>query len=241
MENLKENIKELEKINKENYKSEKYINDIQEKRTTAYNKNYDEFLEIESNIKNNKKEMFLNEIKIAIIKNNMHFLFKNDFEGIKAKILDYYENKNIGEKTRHKIEEEIQEYFQKNFDVKICCYVSITKDDYAYSMEIRFAFLSDEGYRSYILGYNEEYKIIFEKRKYNNYELKIYNYNNIVEYVEIKDLNKKAKETLKEYTKTKEKIEKLKTQQKELYHNFMDFQHGFLYDKIKIDTNISIY
>lgn len=241
MENLKENVKEIEKIQKEIYKLKENNIKLENIKVELYYNNYEEFTKNDNTIKNNKKKIELSQLKIAILKNNIYFLFKNDFEGIKTKILDYYENKNIGEKTRHKIEEEIQEYFKKNFDVKICCYVSMIKDDYEYSMEIRFAFLSDEGYRNYILGYNEEYKIIFEKRKYNNYELKIYNYNNICEYIELKELSKKAKELFKEYTKTKEKIEKLRTQQKELYHNFMDYQHGFLYNELKIDTNISIY
>ena len=117
----------------------------------------------------------------------------------------------------------------------------MTKDEYEYTMQIEFAFLTKENYRNYILGYNEEYKTVFEKRKYNNYELKIYNYNNIVEYVEIKDLNKKAKEIFREYEKTVEKIEKLRLQQKELYHNFADYIHGFIYNDLKIDTNLSIY
>lgn len=38
-----------------------------------------------------------------------------------------------------------------------------------------------------------------------------------------------------------EKIEKSRKQLKEVYHNFMDYQHGFLYYQFKIDTNINIY
>lgn len=241
MENLKENVKEIEKIQKEIYKLKESNNKLEDIKVNLYHNNYEQFTKNDNTIKNNKKKIEINNLKIAILKNNIHFLFKNDFEGIKTKILNYYENKNIGEKTRHKIEEEIQEYFKKNFDVKICCYVSMTKDDYEYSMEIELAFLTEEGYRNYILNYNEEYKIVFEKRKYNNYELKIYNYNNIVEYVEIKDLNKKAKEIFREYEKTQEKIEKLRLQQKEIYHNFTDYIHGFVYNNLTIDTKISIY
>lgn len=241
MENLKENIKEIEKINKENYKTKENIDKLTDKSTELYHKNYEQFKKNDEQIQKLKNKIEINKLKIAILKNNIHYLFRNDFEGIKAKILDYYENKNIGEKTKHKMQEEIQEYFKKNFDVKICCYIGIEKDDYKYEMKIEFAFLSDEGYRNYILGYNEEYKITFEKRKYNNYELKIWTCTNIVEYVEIKDLNKKAKEILKEYEKTQEKIEKLRLQQKELYHNFTDYIHGFVYNNLTIDTKISIY
>ena len=241
MENLKENIKELEKIKKENYKIKENNNKLELIKVELYHNNYEEFTKNDNIIKNNKKKIEINNLKIAILKNNIHYLFRNDFEGIKAKILDYYENKNIGEKTKNKIEEEIKKYFKDNYNVNICCYIGIEKDDYKYEMKIEFAFLSDEGYRSYTLEYNEEYKIIFEKRKYNNYELKIYNYNNIVEYVTIKDLNKKAKELFKEYTKTIEKIEKLKLQQKELYHNFTDYIYGFVYNNLTIDTKISIY
>ena len=241
MENLKENIKEMEKIQKEIYKLKESNNKLEYIKVELYHNNYEEFTKNDNTIKNNKKKIEVNQLKIAILKNNIHFLFRNDFEGIKAKILNYYENKNIGEKTKKKIEEEIKKYFKDNYNVNICCYISITKDDYEYSMEIRFAFLSDEGYRNYTLEYNEEFKITFEKRKYNNYELKIYNYNNIVEYVEIKDLNKKAKEIFREYEKAQEKIEKLRLQQKEIYHNLTDYLHGFVYYKLKIETNLSIY
>lgn len=241
MENLKENIKEIEKIQKEIYKLKENNNKLEDVKIELYHNNYDEFIKNDNIIKNNKKKIELNKLKIAILKNNIHYLFKNDFEGIKAKILDYYENKNIGEKTKKKIEEEIKKYFKDNYNVNICCYIEIIKNDYQYTMSIEFAFLSDEGYRSHILEYNEEFKITFEKRKYNNYELKIYNYNNICEYVEIKDLNKKAKEILKEYEKTQEKIEKLRIQQKELYHNLTDYLHGFVYNNLTIDTKISIY
>lgn len=241
MENLKENVKEIEKIKKEIYKLKESNNKLEDIKVELYHNNYEEFTKNDNTIKNNKKKIELNNLKIAILKNNIHFLFRNDFEGIKSKILDYYENKNIGEKTKKKIEEEIKEYFKKNYNINICCYIGIEKDDYRYKMEIEFAFLTEEGYRNYILEYNEEYKIVFEKAKYNNYELKIYNYNNIVEYVEIKDLNKKAKELFKEYTKTIEKIEKLRLQQKELYHNFTDYIHGFVYNNLTIDTKISIY
>ena len=243
MENLKENVKEIEKIKKENYKIKENINTLNHVSTELYHKNYDEFKKNDETIKKYKNKIELNKIKIAILKNNLHYLLKMDFEGIKAKMLDYYENKKIGEKTKEKMQDEIKQYFKDNYNVNISCYITIDVNEYFnnYELTFNFGFLNNDGFKSYILEYNEDFKITFDKRKYNNYELQILYYNNIVEYIEIKDISQKAKELQKEYTKTVEKIEKLRIQQKELYHNFTDYIHGFIYNDLTIDTKLSIY
>ena len=192
-------------------------------------------------IKKCNEKLELNNLKIAILKNNIHYLFRNDFAPLEEKILNYWETKKIGEKTKEKIENEIKEYFQNNYNVNVSNYISIKNDYYSQEFEIVLYFLNDNNFKDFTLEYNEEFKIILSKSKYNNYELVKSYYSNIVEYVEIKDLNIKSKELFKEYNKTKEKIEKLRLQQKELYHNFVDYIHGFVYNELDIKTDLRIY
>ena len=243
MENLKENVKEIEKIKKENYKIKENIQKLENEFVESY-RTHDqkEILENEERqkkIKSLKNKIELNKIKVAILKNNIHYLFKNNFENseLKEKIIYIYENKNIGPVTKEKIENEIKTYFKEKYNVNISCYLSSEYN----GISLNFGFLDNNGYRNFILEYNEEFKITFAKHSYNNYELQVLYYNTIVEYIEIKDLKSKASELLKEYNKTKEKIEKLRLQQKELYHNFKDYIHGFVYNELEIDTNIRIY
>ena len=242
MENLKENIKKIEELKKENYNLKQKNDALIDKSTELYHKNYNEFKNNDDIIKQNKQKMQLNDLKITIVKNNLHYLFKQDFEALKEKMLNYYENKNIGEKTKEKIQNEIKEHFKNNYNVNIACYLSISKTDYEYSMIISFDFLNEQGYKDYnIFQYNEEFIIKFEKHKFNDYKLNISYSCNIIDYVELKELNKKANELLKEYSKTIDKIEKLRLQQKELYHNFDDKLQGLLFNKLNIDTTLRIY
>ena len=247
MENLKENIKEIERVQKENTKISEEIKAIESKMLESYRTHTEQEIlknnERSEKTKQLREKIEINQLKIAILKNNLHYLLKMDFENsdIKQKMIDIYETKAIGEKTREKMQNDMKDFYKNNYDVKISCYISFDNFLENKAMSFNIAFLNDEGYRSFILEYNEEFKITFEKRKYNDFNLEILYYNNIVEYVEIKDLNKKAKELYKEYKKTVEKIEKLRLQQKELYHNFIDFIHGFVYNQLDIKTNLHIY
>lgn len=247
MENLKENVQKIEELKKKNYQIKTKIDELVDISTELYHKNYDQFKINDKKIKNYKKQIELNNIKIAILKNNIHYLLKMDFEGIKGKILEYFINKKIGEKTKEKIENEIKEYFNNNYNIKIACYISsknkIYYDNSILNYKITFYFLNNDNYKSYILGYNEEFSIEFDielkENKENN--IKTYYYNNIDEYININNLNSKATELLKEYTKTVNKIEKLRKEQQELYHNFMDYQQAFLNYYFNINTKLNIY
>lgn len=242
MENLKENKIKIEELKRDNYNLKEKIKRLDEKTAYLYNNNYDEFLKNDETIKKYKKKIELNNLKIAILKNNIHYLFKNDFAPLEEKILNYWENKKIGEKTKEKIENEIKDFFKNNYDVNIGDYINVKNSSYySKSFEVVLYFLNDNNYRDFILEYNEDFKIEYSKSQHNNFELVKSYYNNIIEYVELKDLNNKAKELFKEYNKTKEKIEKLKLQQKELYHNFADYIHGFVHNELDIKTDLYIY
>lgn len=241
MENLKENIKEFNRIKKENYSIKEKIDNLVDQSTTLYHSNYEQFTANEKQIKQYKNKIELNKIKLAIIKNNLHYFLKMDFEGIKQKMIDIYETKTIGEKTREKMQNEIKAYYKENFNVNISCYISFDNFLENKCIVFTFSFLNDENYRSYELEYNEEFRINFEKRKCNNFELQVLYYNNIDHNINISDITKTAKDLQKEYTKTVEKIEKLRIQQKELYHNFTDYLQGFEHHICEIDTKLSIY
>lgn len=243
MENLKENVKKIDEIKKENWKLKEKNDQLNEFSTQLYHSNYEEFCKNEKTIKQNKEKMELNELKIAILKNNLHYLFKLDFKGIENKILAYYEKGKIGEKTKEKIANEIQEYFLQKYDVKIGCYCVIDYDfnNSRYELQIVLYFLNNEGFKDYTLNYNEEFKLLFGKYNFNNFETSVTYDKNIIEYVKIEELNAKARELKKEYEKTKKKIEELRNKQKELYHNFTDYLHGFVYNELPIETKISIY
>lgn len=241
MENLKENLKKIYDLKKENKKIEEDIKLLENNSIEIYHKGHDEFIQHNNIINNNKMKINLNNLKISILKNNIHYLFKMDLEGIKPKLLDYYENKKIGEKTKEKIKNEIEEYFKNNYNIKIGCYLQIESDSFSYIMKISLDFLNDDGYKDFTFGYDEQFEIEFAKHSYNNFETSINYHNNINEYIEIKDINKEANKLLKDYNKTVEKIEKLRLQQKELYHSFVDNLHGFVYNNLKIKTDLRIY
>ena len=241
MENLKENRNKIQELKQKNYniKKEREIFDSQAR--YLYNNDYEGHCENDKKIKKCNERMELNNIKIAILKNNIHYLFRNDFAALEEKMIDYWENKKIGEKTKEKIENEIKDFFKNNYDVNIRGYVSVKNDYYSQEFKVTLYFLNEDNCKDYTLNYNEEFEIIYSKSKYNDYELVKSYYSNIVEYIEIKDIEQEAKKLLKDYNKTKEKIEKLRLQQKELYHNFSDYVHGFVYNELDIKTDIRIY
>lgn len=222
MENLKENVKKIEEIKKENWKLKEKNDQLNKLQTQLYHSSYEEFCKNDKTIKQNQEKMELNKLKIAILKNNLHYLLQLDFKGIENKILTYYEKGKIGEKTKEKIANEIKEYFLQKYDVKIgyYCVIDYGSNNSSYELKIVLYFLNSEDSRDYVLNYREEFEILLGKYNFNNWETSVTYDKNIIEYV---------------------KIEELRNKQKELYHNFTDYLHGFVYDELHIETKISIY
>lgn len=243
MENLKENIKKIEEIKKESWKLKEKNDQLNKLQTQLYHSSYEEFCKNDKIIKQNKERMELNKLKIAILKNNLHYLLQLNFKGIENKIISYYEKGKIGEKTKEKIANEIKEYFLQKYDVKIGCYCVIDygSNNSRYELKIVLYFLNSEDFRDYVLNYREELEILLGKYNFNNWEISVTYDKNIIEYVKIEELSTKARELKKEHKKAKKKIEELRNKQKELYHNFADYLHGFVYDELHIETKISIY
>jgi hypothetical protein len=241
MENLKENIEKIKKIQKQNYILKENIKISEQASIRFYESNQEEFKKQNEKIKKDKNKIELNNLKIAILKNNLHYLLKVDFLGIQNKMIEYYEKAKIGVKTKEKIEEELKKYYKDNFNVDIGCYLTTENTRYSSEFKLTIYFLNNEGFKDFVLGYNEEFAITFQKWEYNNFELSVSYYHNIDEYVNLENVDKKATELLKEYNKTKEKIEKLRLKQKEYYHNFKDYIQGFTSYQLDINSNLHIY
>ena len=134
------------------------------------------------------------------------------------------------------------QYFRKNFSENVTCYISFLSNyNGPYGLKFSLDFLTNEGYKSYILEYNETFYIEFNKYSYNDYKLTFTYYHNIANYIELKELNTEAKRLQKEYNNTVKKIEALTLKQKELYHNFTDYLQAFTYNTLNIKTDITIY
>lgn len=242
MENLKENYNKILQLNKANYKLKKENEALLENATQLYHNNIEEYKKRDLQIKKNKETEKLNKIKIALLKNNIQYLFKMDFEGIKTEIINVYNTKNIGEKTKEKLQNIVKEYFKNNFDINISCYINhISNYSGPLGLEISLDFLNEEGFKSFVFSYDQVFRITFMKHNYNNYELEISYYNNIDHYIPIEDITKEAKKLINEHNKAKKQIEKLYNTQKEIYHEFTDYLNGFLYEELKLEEKLLLY
>lgn len=237
---LKKNIEKIQELKRKNYELKEKNKNLNEKTRILYHNNYDEFLKNDQIIKNNKKQIEINNIKIAIAKNNIHFLLRNFMEILKNDIIPIYEKQKIGDKTKEKIINNIKTYFLEKCGVNVGGYITIETgwNNSRYEMKITLYFLQKEGYKDFTLEYNEEFNAVFTKEEENT---NITYYRNIVEFVEINEIDQKAKKLYKEHKKAIEKINKLKDQQKILYHEFTDYLQGFLYNELEIETKINIY
>lgn len=242
MENLKENYNKILQLNKANYKLKKENEALLENATQLYHNNIEEYKKRDLQIKKNKEIEKLNNIKIALLKNNIQYLFKMDFEGIKTEIINVYNTKNIGPKTKEKLQNIIKDYFKNNFNVNISCYINyISNYSGPLGLEITLDFLDKEGYKSFVFSYDQVFRITFMKYNYNNCELVVSYYNNIDHYIPIEDIAKEAKKLIKEYNKAKKQIEKLYNMQKEIYHGFTDYLNGFLSENLKLEEKLLLY
>lgn len=233
-----DNNKKINNINKEN----KILNnEIVEK----WNKNNEEAKKLNEKYKNNKKQIDILNVENAILKDNIYYLLKNDFEILfKNKLDEIFENEKSNKKHFDKLIEYIKEYYKKQ-DILISCYIRNNSTDYKRNITLTIDFLNDEGFKSYVpFNYNEIFTIEIEKyfnNPYNdNYRNKNISYNyNVACFVE--DTKKEAKRLLKEKEKTEQKIEKLRLQQKELYHNFNDYLTISTSELLHLKSDISIY
>lgn len=252
MENLKENLQELKSIDKKIARLDAKIKElIETDRNIFRQNNYTEFL---AQVEKNENEIKALKSKIetlgtqkSIIKNNIHYLFKIDLQGIETDIINELKTKRIGDKTKEKLENKIKDFFKDNYGVNVGGY--ILNDGFAgvgkTAYKLTLYFLTKEGYKDYSLGYNEEFEKTYELVTAENNldaEEEAFRYNHKIDnYVEIAETLKLAKQLQKEHKKAKAEIEKLRQKQKEIYHNFRDNLQGFTYYNLNIETDLHIY
>lgn len=245
----------LQKANRELHDKQRYFwednkasLDIME----LYESKKEEYANLENETKKNAEKLDVLENTINIIKNNLkiriNYILRND---LKEKLLKYT-TKNIGDKTKEKIIEEVENYFKNEFDMIVSFNFwdvqtwNNTKENsitfsIAESYELQKGYY-DKEYKAYknILQVNNNKNIEFHLYTLNNAE-NISRYDNIEEYneingkyyklidyindlqiVEFEKIDTYAKEIVKERKKTIEKIEKAK---KELNALFDSFNH----------------
>lgn len=200
----------------------------------------------------NKKLLLLDNkinqktIEKNLIYNNIIYLFYKNYHNNIINIMEKYQNKNIGEKTKEKIQEELKELLKQD-NIFTSVYYSFGR--YSHDIyELNFTIYENEkAQKNY--SYNKiTFNIVMckyydesDQQKYNNYYIyrnettcqniinnnKIWNNNTQYEY--IKDTNTQAKIILKECKKSIKKVNDLINKAKEERE-----EHNILLNKYKI-------
>lgn len=167
-ENFNKNIKELKEIKKKIEKIEKQENEQKEKYKNKIdlflNKNIgnNDFIQIEASIRYEQKKTEAKkqvlQIQEKIILNNLYNLINYSFKKIIYNDIFYkYTSKNIGEKTKKKIQNEIKDYYKNNYNIDIYFYFN---KNYNYN-----GFLYDIDFNIYLIDKVKEYNNRFLEYK----------------------------------------------------------------------------
>ena len=168
-----------------------------------------------------KENLTILKIQKVLVSNNIVKLFIDKYNNGIIDILKKYENKNIGEKTINKIEEEIKDYLN---DLEVdYIYFRLNKNNY--DSDYHFGYLSIE-LKNITIKYEFNLYRNYGKN-YNYYD--IYNQESIIfcsskdmifqNYEYIEDTKKQATYIYNLSKKQKEKVEKLKEEMKEIRNN----------------------
>lgn len=233
-ENYTKNVKEFYKIKKEIEKTtetyKKAKNDFDDIIEKYLQKEIqaDLFLQYEKENKANelkyKKTFDILNIKKALVQNNLYNLINYDFKKIIYNDIFYkYTCKNIGDKTKQKMIDEIKAYYKNN-----------------YNIDIYFYFIREYNYKGELFNINFDINIIDTEKRYNNDIVKystclyidnsiacniakdllkikyneldahfVYNYDENFAYNIIENINEEAQKIYKTTTKNNEKIKKI--------------------------------
>lgn len=257
---LQEVIKEInkgeEELHKKQYEVHEYLSNHTMEETKQHFKNYYKEETEEEKQKTidlyNKRKML--SLKLNLQFNNTSYIFLKLYENEFRKVMEKYENKNIGEKTKEKIQEEIKTLLYQNKDFSNCeiyPYFNGDFQNYNISIEIR----KKQGEK-----YIYDFKYKFEKKtSYNCYEdaTKVfyytystsdfsYCYNSINDLFYIGDTTKEAKRIIKEEERNKKKIEEKKEELKKLVKNYNNFITSYNLNEeknksYKIDYTLYLY
>lgn len=191
-------------------------------------------------------------IEKNLIYNNIIYLFYKNYHDKINNIMEKYKNKNIGEKTKIKIQEEIQEELKKDniFTNVYFSFGQFSSDIYNLDFTIYETEESQKNYSYNKISFNYNlcnYYHEEDKEKYKNYYIyknnktgaNIINNNKIwdnnIQYKYIEDTKKESKKILKECKKNIDKVNKLIQQATEIRK-----EHNILLDTYKIQENDNI-
>lgn len=262
---IKKELKKGFETKEKYYKNEKEIINLQDKaryfwqdekinlsNKAQYEEKNAEYQALDNKIRTLKTKSEILENTVNIIKNNLkiriNYILRNDLK----EILKKYTTKNIGEKTKEKIIEEVETYFKNEFEMIVSFNFwdvqswSGTKENtikfaIAENFEIKKGYYEKEykafnnflqinnnkdiEFTLYILNNAEDisrYDHIEDYKEINNKYYKLIDYVNDLQIIEFEKIDAYAKEIVKERKKTIEKIEKAK---KELNALFDSFNH----------------
>lgn len=158
-------------------------------------------------IEYNKK---LCDIGAGLVENNLiiikRYLLNEFLELYKNK----YATKNIGEKTKEKLQNEFKEYVKNNYDIDIYPYYSMRYFNFGNEVELSLTF-NDLTYY---------YTIRDEKLTYYLRDNRIsYYYGNNIEYTDVNNINNTADNILSDYNDTIKEIKELKEKMEKLRDN----------------------
>lgn len=218
--------KNYEKIYKNNEKikalNEKKHNYIETNGNTWGVKNNDQYKEYENEIE------FLS-CQNKILKNNCYFIIYEIFEKECQDILKKYTNKTIGEKTKEKIQNEINDLYKEK-NINLHCYLNFG----TYNEEITFYILNDENYTDYNFEYKSAPHIYFSYYSVEKSGNFTGNLQHSATYF-VEDEKKEAKRILTQREKSEKKLKELKTQMEKIKNDFNETLHGETYDKYYIN------
>lgn len=201
-----------------------------------------------------KKELKILEIQKILVSNNVVKLFIDKYNSGIIEILKKYENKNIGDKTTDKIEEEIKDYLN-DLEVEYI-YFRLNKNNY--DSDYHFGYLSIK--LKHINNIKYEFNLYRHyEENYNYYDISIYyNYNQgntlfcsskdmiFKNYEYIEDTKKQATYIYNLSEKQKEKFEKLREEMKEIVKNLNEEVsklklNYYLMEDLKINYQVNLY
>lgn len=236
---IEENQKKLDEINKKFKEITKNLS-YEDLKKEEIKQKLDNLNEKEKELINNIK---LLEIEKNLISNNVVYLFIQKYNKGIIEILKKYENKNIGEKTSEKIEEEIKDYLT-DLEVEYI-YFRLNKNNY--DSEYNLGDLTIKTKNIGIKYYFKKYRNYGREIEYNYYDIcNYYGYNEernlycsskdmiFQNYEYIEDTKKQATYIYNLNKKQKAKFEKLKEEMKEIRNN-LDEEIS----KLKLNNSIS--
>lgn len=177
----------------------------------------EKYLEIEKELTTISEKVKNNNIKIAILQNNIEGITRENIKNMIIEELTKYINKNVGEKTKEKIQNKLIADIEEKFG--LTCKLYYSKSGYVSTIYYDFTiifyenfevvtcknYISDnyqyKQYNNKLLEYNIHLSYEPEKQIFNNYVI------DNIEYVEIKDIQKHIKELVKTQSKVKEMLQ----------------------------------